>query len=192
MSALELNVSRAEGRVRLLSPGVGLFTDAVPRGTVLVAGQRAGFLITLGRAAPLVVPAGVSGAVSSERPEAVHAAVGFGAVLYELESLAALEAGAAAAGPGDAAAGGLVFPAPQAGRFWHRSAPGEPALIAVGQVVEPGGAVGLIEVMKTFTQVAYRPDPARGLPARARVVRLLAGDGAEIARGAPLFEVEPA
>jgi len=187
-----MGVVRDGERTRLTSPGVGLFTDAAGKGTVLVPGQRAGFLITLGRAAPLVVPAGVSGAVRSERPEAVHAAVGYGAVLYELEGVEALEAGAQGIGADAGAAGGLHFPAPQSGRYWHRPAPGEPALIAAGQLVGPGTAVGLIEVMKTFTQVAYRPDPARGLPERARVVRLVAGDGAEIAQGAPLFEVEPA
>jgi biotin carboxyl carrier protein len=71
----------------------------------------------------------------------------------------------------------------------------------VGLLLAPGQAVGLIEVMKTFAQVQYRPDvtgvagatgKGRPLPERARIVRLIAADGAEVARGAPLFEVEPA
>jgi hypothetical protein len=184
-----LGVEARGERVELTSPGVGWFTSAVPRGHVLTPGAPAGFLLTLGRAQPLVVPAGVAGVVRSERPEAVHAPVGFGTVLYELEGLEALGSVVAEGAAADTS-GGLVFPSPQTGRFWHRSQPGEPPLVAPDQLVEAGTAVGLIEVMKTFTQVGYRP--VGGLPARARIVRVLAGDGAEVSKGAPLFEVEPA
>src|SRR5688500_4989408 len=88
---LELHVRREGQRVRLLAPEVGLFTCALAEGTLLSAGARAGVLITLGRARELVVPAGVSGAVSSRAPERVHAPVGYGDVLYELAPLAAGE-----------------------------------------------------------------------------------------------------
>ena len=185
---LELKVVREGDAVRLLSPGVGLFTEAVVKGAVLVPGQRAGYLVTLGRARALVVPPGVSGVVTGERPEAVRAPVGYGTVLYELEGLDALGSASVA---GDAAAqgdDGLVFASPQTGRFWHRQSPAEPPLIEAGMELSSGQAIGLIEVMKTFTQVTYKPTGA--LPERARVVRVAAGDGVEIAQGAPLFEVE--
>jgi hypothetical protein len=45
-------------------------------------------------------------------------------------------------------------------------------------------------VMKTFTGVPYRPGGS--LPARARVVSVLAGDGEDVVEGAQLLEVEPA
>jgi hypothetical protein len=44
--------------------------------------------------------------------------------------------------------------------------------------------------MKTFTLVHYQP--AGGLPPRARVVRIVPTDGAEIAEKAPLLELAPA
>jgi len=49
--------------------------------------------------------------------------------------------------------------------------------------------VGLIEVMKTFTHVPYHA--TGGLPARARVVRWIVGESADVSEGDPLLEVEP-
>ena len=61
-------------------------------------------------------------------------------------------------------------------------------------MITAGQTIGLIEVMKTFTHLAYTPEDKGGnaLPTRARVVRIVAGDGDEVAEGDPLFEVEPA
>jgi len=112
--------------------------------------------------------------------------------LYELGAVDSRLATRAKAPSTDAttASGALVFRAPQTGRFWLRTAPAEPALVAVGQVIEPGAALGLIEVMKTFTILQYAATAQ--LPARARVVRILARDGAEVAERDALIELEPA
>lgn len=187
---LDLNVRRDGERVQLLSPGVGHFSRAVEAGRALVAGQVAGVLHVLGRAHELVVPADVAGVVRSARPERVKQAVDFGSVLYELAPLDGAGVAPTPAGAHSSASGALVYRAPSSGRFWHRATPGEPPLVSDGQVIEPGAAIGLIEVMKTFTLVQY--SATAGLPARARVVRVLAGDGAEIADREPLIEIEPA
>ena len=86
----------------------------------------------------------------------------------------------------------LVVRAPQVGRFYHRAAPDRPAYVSEGQEVNPGDTLGLIEVMKTFFQVRLG-DPAlgAGLPERARVVRHLVPDGAEVAQGDPILELAP-
>lgn len=184
---LDLRVERDGDRVRLSSPSVGTLTCAAPTGRALVAGDVAGVLTTLGREFELCVPEGVAGIVENTPPEAVHAPVGFGTVLYVL---GALHAGRAT-NPADAktsAEGSLTFRSPSAGRFWHRSAPNEPALVREGDEVEIGRAIGLIEVMKTFTLVHYQT--RGGLPARARIVRVLAADGAEVAEKTALFELE--
>lgn len=188
---LELVARREDGGpLRLCSPAVGLFTAAEPKGRVLVPGQGAGVLLVLGRAQRLVVPAAAAGQVLNERPERVHAPVGYLDVLYELGDL---EGVAAQAGPEDpssaAGTGGLLLRSPQSGRFYHRTSPDAPPLAQAGAELAEGDPVGLIEVMKTFATVPYR---ARGgLPPRARVVRLLAGDGSDVAEGQPLLEVEP-
>ena len=173
-----------------------MFTCALPLGRVLAAGDEAGVLLALGRSFVLVVPAGTGGAIVSVPPERVHAPVGFADVLYELEPLARAGDGRAPATDtrretksAATASGPLTLRSPQSGRFYHRSRPGEPAFVAAGQTIADGQPIGLIEVMKTFTHVPYRA--GSGLPARARVVRLVAADGADVRQGDPLIEVEP-
>lgn len=190
MSAtIELRVRKDGGQLHLLSPGVGLFTEARAAGQVLVACETAGSLLVLGRAVRLVVPEGVSGRVANAARERVHAPVGFGDVLYELEPLSASDAanGSAARGP-TASSGALVLRSPQSGRFYHRPAPGEAAFAGAGSVVADGQPVGLIEVMKTFTHVVYRANAT--LPAQAKIARYVATDGGEVRAGDALIEFE--
>ena len=187
---IELTATRTDdGRTLLTVPDVGLFTAAKRRGELLAPGESAGFLVQLGVGRRLLVPGGVTGRIASDRPERVHEPVGHGAVLYELEPLADVEASLEAEAAAEAA-GGLVFPSPHAGRFWHRPAPDEPAFCKAGDEVESGTAIGLVEIMKTFTQVAYAP--TAGLPARAKVLEVLVEDGGEVDEGAPLLRLEPA
>ncbi len=186
-----LVVSAEEGseNVRLLAPEVGAFTNAAPEGRLVTPGTPVGCIRTLDRTVTLLVPPGVAGRVSNDRPERIHAPVGYGDVLYEIAPLDAALPEVLASGA-DAGVGGNVRRAPIAGRFWHRTGPGEPPLSEPGKILTEGEPYGLIEVMKTFSQVVYRADD--GLPARARVVRLIAGDGVEVEEGEPLLEVEPA
>ena len=172
---------------RLLSPGVGAFTCAVPAGALLGPGQDAGVLIVAGRPKYLRVPAGVAGRVTKERPEKVHEPVGYRTVLYELAPVSAgSEVGDVAAL--DEETGGMVLKASQTGRFYHRPSPDEPPFVQVGSVVQDGVVVGLVEVMKTFAHVVYRAHG--GLPVRGKVVRVLVGDGEEMREGEGLIEIE--
>jgi biotin carboxyl carrier protein len=186
--ALELLLERRGERLLLLAPRVGTFTGARGTGVVLVPGETAGMLLVLGVPHALVVPPGAEGRIASRRPERVHEPVGWGTTLYELEPLRADAPKSVARQPAAAEERGLFVRSPQAGRFWHRAAPGDPPLAAPGERLADGQSVGLIEVMKTFTHVPYRA--ADGLPAAGRVVRVLVQDGAEVGAGAPLFEVE--
>lgn len=189
MDAQPLTLRRDGERVELASPGVGLFSGALARGEVLSAGQRAGVLTTLGRSVALVVPDGVRGVIASDPPSRTREPVDFGRVLYALEPLGAGDVIAPAASP-STGAHGLVLPSPSSGRFYRRPSPSEPPFAEPGDVLEENRPVGLIEVMKTFGHVPYRA--AGGLPKRARVVRYLVDEGAEVREGEGLIEVEPA
>jgi biotin carboxyl carrier protein len=179
----------------LLSPAVGLFTGAARQGDVLCERQRAGTLLVLGRACALIVPDGVEGRVRNQRPERVHEPVDYGRVLYELAPLEGASAAAPTRSIQEEAqrSQGLFVLAPQTGRFYHRARPGDPPFVQPGSRVQEGSALGLIEVMKTFSQVAYHVQGGRSerLPAQARVVAHLVADGAEVAQGTPLIEVVP-
>lgn len=187
--ALELVLEQRDDAQLLLSPAVGLFTGAQARGRVLLPGERAGVLLVLGRAHELVVPAGAGGSVLGLAPARVRQPVGYREPLYELGPLAGLESSAARTSPqSNASAHGLALRAASSGRFWHRPAPGEPPFVKPGDELREGQAVGMIEVMKTFTEVRYRA--ADGLPPRARLLRIAASEGAEIAERDVLLELE--
>ena len=184
----ELGVERTDAGLVLTSPEVGSFTCALAAGRVCTPGMDAGVIHTLGRATSLVVPAGVTGRVVSDPPELLHHPVGYGSVLYELAPLRAdVEEETAELESAETGAQ-RAFACPHSGRFWHRAAPGDPPFVRAGDVLEEGQPVGLIEVMKTFGRVLYQP--GRALPGRARVVRVLAADGADVSAGDPLIEVE--
>jgi len=68
--------------------------------------------------------------------------------------------------------------------------PPTPAFVEPGSVVTEGQTIGLLEVMKTFTQLVYRAE--NGLPPRARVARVVVPDGGEVKDGGVLLELEPA
>jgi acetyl-CoA carboxylase biotin carboxyl carrier protein len=194
METIELLVLRDGHRTLLSSPEVGLFTCAAPKGRVVGPGEELGSIRTLGVSRTLLVPPGVRGRVVNARPERVLSAVQYGEQLYELEAaeLAAhdeLDPSGALPLDASSALSDLVVLSPYAGRFWHRASPGEPPLATEGQIVEDGQPIGLIEVMKTFTRVPYRAQGS--LPARARVLRMLVGDGAETVQGQALLAVEP-
>lgn len=187
---IEMLFERDANGLRLLSPKVGTFTCSADRGQVLTPGAPAGVLTCLDVPHELVVPDGIIGRVVNARPERIQAPVGHGTLLYELAPVE--EGGAFAAeegGLGDAD-NLLAVRAPHSGRFWHRSSPSDPPLIEEGRTLSAGSAVGLIEVMKTFTLLHY--EPSGNLPERARVLRILAADGTEVDNGAALIEVEPA
>lgn len=177
-------------RVKLCSPAVGAFTEAREERSIVQAGEFAGTLLVLGRALRLRVPQGVHGRVVTPRRERVQAPVGWGEVLYELEPVESDASNASSpAKDASASTNALVLRSPQSGRFYHRSAPGAAAFIDAGQVLSEGQPVGLIEVMKTFAHVTYRASGT--LPARAKLVRHVAADGAEVRAGDVLLELAP-
>lgn len=190
--ALELRVVREGTRVRLLAPDVGLYTSALERGALVAGGTVVGALLQLGVRRRLVVPDGVEGRVASEVPERKHHPLGYGDLVIELEEIRGATRGAnvSTSGASASADGRLVLRATTSGRFWHRPAPGEPAFVAVGAVVRDGSPVGLLEVMKTFSHATYRAQG--GLPGEARVLQVLAADGADVRRGDALLAVEAA
>ena len=79
--------------------------------------------------------------------------------------------------------GDIVVAAPVLGTFYRRRSPEEPPLVSLGDRVEAGALVGLIEVMKTYYDVTA--------PVAGTVSRLLAEDGHYVEYGAPLLHLSP-
>jgi biotin carboxyl carrier protein len=179
-----------ETRIQLRSPAVGLLTHVPETGSALAPGQEAGYLLRLGKPHMLVLPEGIAGIVDTPGPEAVHAPVTFDQPILELRPLGEFTAQAETAAATTDQDGVLIFCAPQAGRFYHKASPEDPPFVSPGSALKDGDPIGLIEVMKTFSQVPYTATGS--LPKSAKVLRVLAPDGADVTQGQPILEVEPA
>lgn len=77
---------------------------------------------------------------------------------------------------------GRVVNSPLAGTFYTAPAPGEPAFVEVGDSVNPGDVLCIIESMKMMNEIAAETG---GL-----VVEILVGDGEPIATGQALFRIQ--
>ena len=187
-------VRLADGKLRLEAPTVGLYRDPPRTGSLVAPDQPIGQLEILGVLHHLLAPAEAAGLVlpPETRDNPRRRPVEYGSLLVLLDP-EAVTAGAVQ-GPaighrGRAGTDAMVFRAPTAGRWYTRPGPGKPPLIEVGTLLEHGQAVGLIEVMKTFSRLHYGGE---GLPTRARVRVIVVKDEEDVAAGDTLFELDTA
>jgi len=90
-------------------------------------------------------------------------------------------------GPGarDAESAGSNAPtinSPMVGTFYRSPSPGEKAYVGVGDTVEEGTTVCIIEAMKVMNEIKAE--------ARGTIARVLAEDGKPVQYGQPLFELK--
>jgi acetyl-CoA carboxylase biotin carboxyl carrier protein len=177
-----------DGTLELVSPVVGYYRDAPGRDVILGPGARIGAIEVLGAAYDVLAPDGAVGRVL-RGPRVARRPVSYGDPLLSLDPTVLTDATRAPAAVVEADVVENVFRAPMAGRFYARPSPGKPPFVEVGQEVEAGRTVALLEIMKTFNRLPYG---GAGVPARCRVVELLVSDGDDVAAGQPLFRYEPA
>ncbi len=181
-----------DGKLRLEAPTVGLYRGQPRPGTLVGPDQPIGQLEILGVLHHLLAPAEAAGLVlpPDTRDNPSRRPVEYGSLLVLLDPEAVTAGAIQGVGPGNrgaASSGAMVFRAPTAGRWYTRPGPGKPPLIEVGTLLELGQAVGLIEVMKTFSRLHYGGE---GLPPRARVRAIVMKDEEDVASGDTLFELE--
>ncbi|MCP3979927.1 MAG: hypothetical protein GY716_11525 [bacterium] len=180
----------ADGKLCVLSPAVGWWSDPPAGGSLVGGGSRIGELLQLTQRHELLLPEGVAGRVADGLPAHSRSAVEYGQTLFRLAPVDAAE-GEAAAAPGhgqlDLPSGTYAVVAPTDGVFYRRSAPDQEPFVDVGDEVAEGQPIGLIEVMKTFNQIAYG---GMGLPQRARVLEVRCADGTEVSAGDLLLIVK--
>jgi acetyl-CoA carboxylase biotin carboxyl carrier protein len=184
--------SEAGGQISLRAPSPGRWRDQPALGTLIRPGDAIGWLEILDVAHRLRAPEGAIGIVVAHGSDSALARrpVDYGAPLLTLDPEAlggALAAEAQASAAPLSADGMLLFKAPSSGRFYQRPAPDKPPFVEVGQIIERGHTLGLLEVMKTFTRIYY-DDPK--LPARAKVVAIVAADQADLGSGDVLLHLE--
>lgn len=73
---------------------------------------------------------------------------------------------------------------PMIGTFYRSPSPDKPSFVNVGDDVEPGKVVCIIEAMKLFNEIESE--------VKGRIVKVLAEDASPVEYDQPLFLVEPA
>ncbi|MEE6666158.1 acetyl-CoA carboxylase biotin carboxyl carrier protein subunit [Pediococcus acidilactici] len=76
-----------------------------------------------------------------------------------------------------------IIKSPTVGIFYSREKPGDPVLASVGNKVNRGDVVGLIEAMKMFSEVKS--------PSSGTITKVLVSDNETVEFNQPLFVVDP-
>ena len=84
--------------------------------------------------------------------------------------------------PAPAVSSAATINSPMVGTFYRSSTPGEKAFINVGDTVDEGTTVCIIEAMKVMNEIKAE--------ARGTIARVLAEDGKPVQYGQPLFELK--
>ena len=196
-TSLDVIVEESDGggdEILVCSPAVGFYGDAPQVGEVLVGRSRVGRLSALGRTAELVLPRGFSGKVAEGHLRNRRDPVEYGQVLLRLVPVetddAAVEIpNASSPAAADLPEGTFAVTSPTHGMFYRQGRPDVPSYVEIGQVIEEGATLALVEVMKCFSAITYGGE---GLPPRARIVEVRAEDGSEVQAEQILFVVTSA
>ncbi|MFN8542073.1 MAG: acetyl-CoA carboxylase biotin carboxyl carrier protein [Thermomicrobiales bacterium] len=77
----------------------------------------------------------------------------------------------------------IVIPAPMIGTFYRAPKPGEPNFVEVGDTIELGQTIGIIEAMKIMNEIAAE--------IAGTVAEILVSNGQPVEFGQPLLRLEP-
>lgn len=175
----------------IVAPTVGWFRSRLIEGAGVVPGLELGTMTILGHIYPLLAPQGATGVITHSSLKPGLHPVSYGQPLFQLgapsapllqlqdrpeQEQATLEHGQ------------IAIRSPSEGVFYRRPDPDSPPYVAVGDIVQQGRPLGLVEVMKCFNQIRFE---GHGFPDRARVAAIPVDDGAEIRSDQVLFILEP-
>lgn len=77
----------------------------------------------------------------------------------------------------------IALESPMVGVFYRSPSPGDPPFVNIGDIIQVGQTVGLIEAMKVYSEL---PSEVSG-----RIVEILGEDGKLVKQAQPLLYVEP-
>lgn len=78
----------------------------------------------------------------------------------------------------------ITIKSPMIGTFYRKSAPDKPNFVEVGDEINPGKVVCIIEAMKLFNEIESE--------VKGKIVKVLVEDASPVEYDQPLFLVEPA
>lgn len=190
MAPLKAFSEKKESEYLILSPEVGFFTIEHKTGTFLSPGAFIGRLRVLNSYYDIYLPENVQGKIIVDEKRDITIPVEYRQELCRLnpEQLVDSEAELSPDDPKadiavDAEDGFLVT-AFTTGIFYKKPSPDAPPFVEVGQKIEKGKALGLIEVMKTFNRIIFH---GTDTSETGTVKKVYAEDSEEVKSGQPLF-----
>lgn len=183
MAKFTLRLDTAPEGLIARSPAIGRVRLLASWPAVLGAGATVGRLSVLRKDYELVLPE-TGGPWVVEESLVRGSDVGVGAT-WPLLRLRLWDDASEASAAG-ANAGGLAFASPMSGQYYRKPAPDQPPFVSVGDTIEEGAQIGLVEVMKFFYPLIFT------MKGRYRVTELLLGESASIDAGDLVLRVEPA
>lgn len=79
---------------------------------------------------------------------------------------------------------GAAINSPMIGTFYRSSSPDKPPFVSVGDTVNVGDTICIIEAMKLFNEIEAEVS--------GKIVKVLIDDATPVEYGQPIFEIEPA
>lgn len=181
----------AKGSI-LLAPAVGMFSAFPTEGSYISPGAVVGHLTILNTSYNMYLPEDKAGTVAATNQKNLVYPVEYGEVLFEIHKVEIMGEGALKKGQkttGKPAADqtkekGLVIRAFSTGIFYAKPSPDAEPFVNLGQKIEKGKSLGLIEVMKTFNQIIFQ---GMDKSVTGSIKKIFVKDMQEVKKGDPLF-----
>lgn len=181
METIELSIVPTDDGLEARIPVLGRVSLFSTLADTLTEGTVVGQVTVLRQVKNLALPSGGPWVLRRNLISSRSVGVGVGTPLLALrlwdESAEAVDADAS---EGD----GQLYASPMAGQYYRRPAPDQPPFIEVGDVIEEGTQLGLVEVMKFFYPLVFE---GRG---RWRITELVAGETISLEAGDPVIRIE--
>jgi len=192
MACLESLSEFKNSQHRILAPAVGFYSMAPRHGTLLAEGSFIGRLKILNSIYELYLPAGIEGIVVVDQEMDKLIPVEYGQELFKIDPDTRVQytknqiETAETADPLDSEQG-FIITAFTTGIFYGKSSPDSEPFVSVGQEIQKGKILGLIEVMKMFNQIIFQGTDTSD---SGRIKRIYVKDNQEVKLGQKLFLIE--
>lgn len=180
----------------ILSPTAGYYSDRPRGGAILTGGSFAGKLKVLNTYYDLYLPQEIYGQVTAEEGKDLVVPVAYGQELFRLNldqdlfhreiMVTEIESKLKDADT-DTIGEGFVVRAFTTGIFYAGPSPDSPPFVTVGEEIEKGKALGLIEIMKTFNHIIFHGTDKADT---GKIKKIYVNDNQEVKLGQPLFLIE--
>ena len=189
VNRIESLSEREESQYVIKSPAVGHYSHSPEKGTVLIGGSFIGRMRILNSVYELFIPDDVYGSVIPNPALDKVTKVEYGQELLRLnpeKGLAETEKRHLAEVKGHSVeqGSGFAITAFTDGIFYRKPSPDAPPYVEVGDKIEKGKTIGLIEVMKSFNHIIFK---GTDTSTTGTVLKIYVGDSEEVKTGQPLI-----